>query len=521
MTPNSTDRLGALSPLESFLAQGNPPASLKAAQAFESVLNRATGSTGIVSFHAPPTQARSAADRSQNSSLPASRPRSDDTRPTASSSKQEDAGVVRSRQSRPVPKEEDKERDSAEKAAAIRNDAAAPPAESTTPIVQSEQAASNGEEQGGLVHPHCGDGGEQQQAQVLDELMKTVSQQVEAGTESESQPEAGKTSVQEGAISVEDKAAFTSPEPSSLDQLEIEGIAETRAEGSAPTEGQKIIAPQSLASQEKTAVDGSLSAADASLEVTAEVSPAEQSGKGGGNRTGADESNKNDVASIVNPMNDPDAAVSPMDQVPAAAQDAAAAGIQAAASPQAAPEAQVGTATPPTGSVAGSTSRLPSHVLATAESRRGRAAAPVVVDNARFLSRVAKAFISAEQRGGEVRLRLSPPELGSLRLQVSVQDGVMVARMETETEAARAQLTNSLPDLRERLAEQGIRVERFDIDLMQRPSMGTPDRPGDPQQQHEPQPLRSLRTDQARPESDMPAVSNNNWSGQGRLNVIV
>ena len=210
-----------------------------------------------------------------------------------------------------------------------------------------------------------------------------------------------------------------------------------------------------------------------------------------------------------------------MEQTPAAAQDAAAAGIQVAAAPQAGPETQAGTATPATGSVAGSTSRLPSHVLATAESRRGRAAAPVVVDNARFLSRVAKAFISAEQRGGEVRLRLSPPELGSLRLQVSVQDGVMVARMETETEAARAQLTNSLPDLRERLAEQGIRVERFDIDLMQRPSMGTPDRPGDPQQQHEPQPLRSLRTDQAKPEVDTPAVSSNNWSGQGRLNVII
>ena len=249
--------------------------------------------------------------------------------------------------------------------------------------------------------------------------------------------------------------------------------------------------------------------------------PAEQSGKGSDDRAGADESNKSDVASIASQKSAADAVVSPMEQTPAAAQDAAAAGIQVAAAPQAGPETQAGTATPATGSVAGSTSRLPSHVLATAESRRGRAAAPVVVDNARFLSRVAKAFISAEQRGGEVRLRLSPPELGSLRLQVSVQDGVMVARMETETEAARAQLTNSLPDLRERLAEQGIRVERFDIDLMQRPSMGTPDRPGDPQQQHEPQPLRSLRTDQAKPEVDTPAVSSNNWSGQGRLNVII
>jgi flagellar hook-length control protein FliK len=134
---------------------------------------------------------------------------------------------------------------------------------------------------------------------------------------------------------------------------------------------------------------------------------------------------------------------------------------------------------------------------------------------------VAKAFLSAQQRDGEVRLRLSPPELGSLRLQVSVQDGVMVARMETETEAARSSLVNNLPTLRERLAEQGIRVERFDIDLMQRPSTGTPDRPSDPQQQQEPQPLRTLRTQNSASElTTSPAVSSD-WNGNGRLNVII
>ena len=108
-----------------------------------------------------------------------------------------------------------------------------------------------------------------------------------------------------------------------------------------------------------------------------------------------------------------------------------------------------------------------------------------------------------------------------MRLQVSVQNGVMVARMETETEVARSSLVNNLPDLRERLAEQGIRVERFDIDLMQRPSTGTPDRPSDPQQQNEPQPLRPLRSQQASSEGPTPTTLSNNWNGQGRLNVII
>jgi len=167
-------------------------------------------------------------------------------------------------------------------------------------------------------------------------------------------------------------------------------------------------------------------------------------------------------------------------------------------------------------------SRLPQHVLTRNEGHRIHNPAPVPVDTARFLSRVAKAFLSAQQRdGNEVRLRLSPPELGSLRLQVSVQNGVMVARMETETEVARSSLVNNLPDLRERLAEQGIRVERFDIDLMQRPSTGTPDRPSDPQQQNEPQPLRPLRSQQASSEGPTPTTLSNNWNGQGRLNVII
>lgn len=176
---------------------------------------------------------------------------------------------------------------------------------------------------------------------------------------------------------------------------------------------------------------------------------------------------------------------------------------------------------PPTGGVQPPPHRLPQNVLTRSEGRRGHNPAPVPIDSARFLSRVAKAFLSAQQRDGEVRLRLSPPELGSLRLQVSVQDGVMVARMETETEAARTSLTNNLPALRERLAEQGIRVERFDIDLMQRPTTGTPDRPSDPQQQPEPPPLRLPRPNQANSEGPAAPTTINNWNGQGRLNVII
>lgn len=87
-------------------------------------------------------------------------------------------------------------------------------------------------------------------------------------------------------------------------------------------------------------------------------------------------------------------------------------------------------------------------------------------DRARFVQRVAQAFRAANERGGHVRLRLHPPELGSLRVELKITDGVMSARMEAESAAARDLLAEHLPVLRQRLADHGIRVERFELDLM-------------------------------------------------------
>jgi flagellar hook-length control protein FliK len=87
------------------------------------------------------------------------------------------------------------------------------------------------------------------------------------------------------------------------------------------------------------------------------------------------------------------------------------------------------------------------------------------VDTARFVGRVTRAFHFAQERGGTLQLRLSPPELGSLRLELIVKDGVLSANLEAETPAAKQLLLENLPALRERLAEQNVRVERFDVDI--------------------------------------------------------
>ena len=166
--------------------------------------------------------------------------------------------------------------------------------------------------------------------------------------------------------------------------------------------------------------------------------------------------------------------------------------------------------------------RLPAQAQAAATNAPTRSA-PVETDAARLISRVVRAFSAAQDRDGEVRLRLSPPELGSLRLDVRVENGALTAHLQTETDSARLAIIDNLPALRDRLAEQGIRIERFDVDLMQRQSTGTPDQPGSGQRDT---PDASPRVGPrpavlSAPPQRSTAPPNTISNGSGGLNVVV
>jgi len=98
-------------------------------------------------------------------------------------------------------------------------------------------------------------------------------------------------------------------------------------------------------------------------------------------------------------------------------------------------------------------------------------------DRARFVNRVGGAIRAAQNRDGEIRLQLRPAELGTLRIEISVKQGVLTAHLEAETSAARTILLDNLPALRERLAEQEIRIEKFDVDVRDE-GRQQPDNPG-------------------------------------------
>ncbi|MHB8900511.1 MAG: flagellar hook-length control protein FliK [Thermoguttaceae bacterium] len=122
----------------------------------------------------------------------------------------------------------------------------------------------------------------------------------------------------------------------------------------------------------------------------------------------------------------------------------------------------------------------------TAAGRSSGQEAARDVDPAKFVQRVVNAFSAVGQRGGSIRLKLYPPELGSLRMEITVKNGTLSAKVEAETELARSALVENLPILRDRLADQGIRITRFDVGVsdqsqggpFQHPDGGQPFRHG-------------------------------------------
>jgi flagellar hook-length control protein FliK len=83
----------------------------------------------------------------------------------------------------------------------------------------------------------------------------------------------------------------------------------------------------------------------------------------------------------------------------------------------------------------------------------------------KLVQRVSKAFQHLGAEGGVIRLRLAPAEMGTVRVEVRMQQKKVEARVVADTEAAGAALREHLPDLRARLESFGMQVEKIDVDV--------------------------------------------------------
>ncbi len=106
-----------------------------------------------------------------------------------------------------------------------------------------------------------------------------------------------------------------------------------------------------------------------------------------------------------------------------------------------------------------------------------------------LIERTNSAIQQAQQNGGRLKIRLHPPELGMLQIDITSANGSTAARLAVETSAAHQSLLDNLPQLKEALAQAGITVDNIDVQRLDsaRESSGrqfdqSPDRDQDSQQ---------------------------------------
>ncbi|MDY7109255.1 MAG: flagellar hook-length control protein FliK, partial [Planctomycetota bacterium] len=83
-----------------------------------------------------------------------------------------------------------------------------------------------------------------------------------------------------------------------------------------------------------------------------------------------------------------------------------------------------------------------------------------------FAGRIVRGLSTmVSQRGGVMNMRLHPPELGSLRVQMSIIQGTVTAQFTATTEHAHVMLERSLTVLQNALHNHGLNVEKLGVQL--------------------------------------------------------
>ncbi|GAA5510682.1 flagellar hook-length control protein FliK [Novipirellula caenicola] len=122
----------------------------------------------------------------------------------------------------------------------------------------------------------------------------------------------------------------------------------------------------------------------------------------------------------------------------------------------------------------GGSSATPSADDATTQrtDKSGTSSTTDLISRAKLIQRVSRAFQHLGPDGGNVRLRLAPAELGTVRLEMQIKSNKIQTRVVAETEAAAAALRENLPELRARLQSQGMQIEQLSVEVEKDPQSG-------------------------------------------------
>jgi flagellar hook-length control protein FliK len=83
----------------------------------------------------------------------------------------------------------------------------------------------------------------------------------------------------------------------------------------------------------------------------------------------------------------------------------------------------------------------------------------------KLVQRVLRGIEQLANGGGQVRLRLHPPELGALQMSLRMEGGQVFAKLEVENTTARDALLNNVQTLKDRMADQGMKVAAFEVEV--------------------------------------------------------
>ncbi|QDT65645.1 flagellar hook-length control protein FliK [Calycomorphotria hydatis] len=85
------------------------------------------------------------------------------------------------------------------------------------------------------------------------------------------------------------------------------------------------------------------------------------------------------------------------------------------------------------------------------------------VDAEAVVKKAGDAVLQSARNGRSIRFRLSPPELGVLKIEIARGDQGVQVRLQVESAGAQKVLNDNLSQLRESLTQQGMNVERIEL----------------------------------------------------------
>ncbi|QDU49727.1 flagellar hook-length control protein FliK [Gimesia panareensis] len=107
------------------------------------------------------------------------------------------------------------------------------------------------------------------------------------------------------------------------------------------------------------------------------------------------------------------------------------------------------------------------HATNVATDHQAAPAGPVVdakqVDQ--LVDRISSAVRQSQSTGQQLKIRLSPPELGTLQIEVSLKNGEYSAKLEVQNRHAQKVINDNIAQLKDALTKTGVSLDRIDVHI--------------------------------------------------------